>query len=50
MSTVIANITRAGLTKGKEYKVIDRYGDSIRIVLDNGKQAFRNVNNFEFVR
>lgn len=35
--TVVANLTAAGITKGKRYDVIDKSERFIKIVLDNGK-------------
>lgn len=35
--TVVANLTVAGITRGKYYDVIDKSDRFIKIVLDNGK-------------
>ena len=46
---VKAKLTFAGITKGKEYRVLEKFGDSIKIALDNGKKAYRSIQHFEVV-
>lgn len=48
--TVIANLTVAGITRGKHYDVIDKTDRFIKIVLDNGKIGVRHINAFDIVK
>lgn len=47
--TVVANLTVAGITKGKYYDVIDKVENFIKIVLDNGTIGVRHIKAFDIV-
>lgn len=48
--TVVANLTVAGITRGKHYDVIDKSDRFIKIALDNGKIGIRHINAFDVVK
>lgn len=45
----IANLTVAGITRGRRYDVIDESDRFIKIVLDNGKIGVRAIKAFDIV-
>lgn len=47
--TVVANLTVAGITRGKRYDVIDKPDRFIKIVLDNGKIGIRHIKAFDVI-
>lgn len=48
--TVVANLTVAGITKGKWYDVIDKSDRFIKIVLDDGRIGVRHIKAFDVVK
>lgn len=47
--TVIAKLTEVGITKGKCYDVIGKTNNLIKIVLDDGTIAFRDIIAFDII-
>jgi len=47
---VIANLTVAGIIRGKQYDVIDKSDRFIKIVLDDGKIGVRHIKAFDIVK
>lgn len=43
----IATLSVAGITKGDRYDVIERDGNFIKIVLDDGRIGFRHIGAFD---
>lgn len=46
----IFDLTVAGITRGKQYDVIDKSDKFIKIVLDDGKIGIRHINAFDIVK
>lgn len=48
--TVVANLTVVGITRGKQYDVIDKSDRFVKIVLDDVKIGVRHIKAFDIVK